>query len=238
MKLNELLIISSCFLLTNCTNQGQLDERKAKIKSTPKNQVLKKKVKPIEIETKEIVETKILPTKEEVKISARKLFPVKIEFGAAGKGSKLPRTTFEIRKDSVLLSYRSRFSKSPWDMKTYSIETKKTKFVELFSHFFESDFLGSKRYYEPGIRDGGFMRISTRLGERIFANLFSGIRNKSQIKPGTTMARFEAISKYSKSIISDLNEKAKEKRLQERQEKQQKSIEEARKRNEKLKQES
>ena len=237
MKLSQRLIILSCLILISCTNQSSSNKEKIETKPIIEGQISKLETKLTEIEDRKVIETEILPAKKEVKISAKELFPVKIEFGAIGKGSKRLPTTFEIRKDSVLISYRDQFS---WgNMKSHSTPTKKTKFVELFSSFFESDFAGEKSYHKIFIRDGGFMRISNKLGQRSFANVFSSLGDKSRIRPDTIgLSRFEAIKIYSNSLIRELNETAKEEKEKLQREKRQKSMDEAKKKYEKLKQEN
>lgn len=212
MKLNLILILLSFWMLTNCSNQNLSTKDEVKTETIIESQISKIETKPIEIENKKSTESEILPAKSDVKISAKELFPVKIEFGAVGKGSKLPPTTFEIRKDSVIISYNDKYS---WGkMKTYSTPTKKTKFIKLFSYFFESDFLGSKSYNNSSIKDGGFMQISNKLGQRRFTNVFSMIGDESHIRPDTVgLSRFRTIKTYSNSLIRKLNEKAKEEKL-------------------------
>lgn len=129
-------------------------------------------------------------------------YPVKIEFGAIGKGSKLPLTTFEINFDSVRISTTKKTLIT--EIQYFSIATKKTKFGELLSNLEMKDLKGDKHYFNPYIRDGGYMIISYKHGNRRFTNTFSKIGDKSRIKPDTIgLDKFENISKYALQLLKE-----------------------------------
>ena len=127
-------------------------------------------------------------------------YPVKIQFGAIGKDSKLPPTTFEVNYDTVRISTKKRTSIT--EIQNYSIATKKTKFEELLSILEMKDLKGDKHYFNPYIRDGGYMNISNKHGNRRFTNTFSKIGDRSRIKPDTIgLSKFENISKYASQLL-------------------------------------
>jgi hypothetical protein len=129
-------------------------------------------------------------------------YPVKIEFGAIGKGSKLPLTTFEINFDSVRISTTKKTLIT--EIQNFSIATKQTKFGELLSNLEMKDIKGDKHYFNPYIRDGGYMIISYKHGNRRFTNTFSKISDKSRIKPDTIgLDKFENISKYALQLLKE-----------------------------------
>lgn len=129
-------------------------------------------------------------------------YPVKIEFGAIGKGSKLPPTTFEINYDSVRISTLKKTSIT--EIQNFSIATNKTKFGELLRNLEMKDIKGDKHYFNPSVRDGGYMNISNKHGNRRFTNTFSKISDNSRVKPDTIgLDKFENISKYSFQLLKE-----------------------------------
>ncbi len=132
------------------------------------------------------------------------IYPIKIEFGAVGKGSKSPPTIIKIDRDSVRVSATDRYFK----MNVFSIETKETKFEEVLSSLDAEDIKDDKHYYHPFIRDGGYMNISNELGNRKFTNTFSKNGDKSNIKPDTIgLTKFEMISNYANSFLKEIENK-------------------------------
>ena len=128
------------------------------------------------------------------------IYPITIELGALGKGANLPPTIIEINKDSCRISY-SEWKSAPARQKI-SIATDQTEFNQLFSELQTEDLKGEKHYYNPFMRDGGYMKISNALGNRKFTNTFSSIGEPSNIKPDSIgLSKFENISVYSKLLF-------------------------------------
>lgn len=131
-------------------------------------------------------------------------YPIKIEFAAVGKGSKLPPTVFTINQDSVSVTMMRKSSYDKVD--NYSIATKETKFEQLLSDLDEEDLKGEKHYYNLFIRDGGYMMVSSESGNRKFTNIFNSSRENSYIKPDTIgINKFENIYKYANLLRLDIS---------------------------------
>lgn len=132
-------------------------------------------------------------------------YPIVIEFGAVGKGSNLPPSVFKINSDSIDIS---RWNKLPnKGIQSFTIATKETEFLSLIDKLDESDLTGTVDYYNLYIRDGGFMKITTSLGQRKFINTFGMSPENSLIKPDTIgLFKFEQISKYAKTLLAEFPE--------------------------------
>jgi hypothetical protein len=178
MKLKPIFIIVIFLILCSCSSKNKLSE-KVNIEETVKKHMI------------------------ENYMSNNNILPIKIEFGAIGKGANLIPTTFEITADFIRITTRDKILVT--DSETYSIKTKDTKFEKLLTNFTKGDFIGNKHYYNPHIRDGEYMKISNEYGERKFSNTFSNIVDKSNIEPDTIgLSKFELISKYSNSLLREI----------------------------------
>lgn len=139
---------------------------------------------------------------QEMEVSSHKLvYPIKIEIGAIGKGSNLPPSIIIINQDSVTVSG---WDKAPQKGTiNHSIATIDTDFNKLISTMDEDDLRDKKHYYNPFIRDGGYMIISNESGVRKFTNALHS-QNKFQIQPDTIgLTKFENISNYSLSLLHE-----------------------------------
>ena len=131
-------------------------------------------------------------------------YPIVIEFGAVGKGSNLPPSVFNINRDTI---YFSRWNKQPnKGIENFAMATTETEFVKLLSELTESDLKGNKEYYNSYIKDGGYMKITTSLGQRKFSNTFGTGPESSLIKTDTIgLSKFEDISSYAKTLLFELS---------------------------------
>lgn len=128
---------------------------------------------------------------EEVK---SELLPMKIQFGAIGKGYGLPPSIININTDSVRITTRRQ--------QYFSIPIEDTDYIENLQKFNISEFQDSIHYVKRMSRDGGFMLISNKLGSRKFSNTFSKISDVKYIVPDTIgLSKFKNLYSISTAIL-------------------------------------
>ena len=142
------------------------------------------------------------PIKKSAPISLDELFPLTIEFGAIGMGAIQQPSTIYITKDSVRITKRS-YEQAD---NVLSFPITQTQYLDLFSNFFKDDFTGEKHYYEPYAKDGGYMKVISKWGERKFSNVFLSSKNTANILPDTIgLSKVEPIYIYSSQQMRDLS---------------------------------
>ena len=132
-------------------------------------------------------------------------YPIIIEFGAIGKDSELPPTIINLGRDSIRISTRNKTKITEID--SFAIATNNTKFEKLMSKLKTDEITGDKKYVNPFVRDGGYMTISSKSGQKQFVNIFtsSGIEDKPYIEPDTLgLSKFRDIFIYSNSLVREI----------------------------------
>lgn len=118
-----------------------------------------------------------------------------IESGPYGKGHGSYKRIATINDSMVMYNSKN---------KKFQIPTDSTNFKFLISKLQLTDVEGSKNYFNPGVKDGSYVKITTGHGVRMFTNVFSSYTDLIGIKPDSIgVEKYVAIWNHLQEILKN-----------------------------------